>query len=322
MGTSTSQHTNTAHVGSIGYRLAGQELLPRIREFLLESVSIYPGIDDWWDGQVLDGIRSGERICRVALDGERLAAVSIAKRSHKSAKLCTLRVRQPYQSLGVGQNLLRETFSDLLQTGCRSIHYTISEEIRSQCGGFFESYGFKTKSWKCGRYVKGMDELLCAANAPTIAKSLRDGLRYQKSDDVLVISIKPENARLIESGCKHVEFRRRFSERLISTRAMFYVSSPVKAFRFAATISSLIKSTPDVLWRQFKHLGGTTRSAYNQYFSDTSSGYALLLSDVESLPTPISLRDPSLQTIGFRPPQSYGITNCRLLHQVANTLVQ
>ena len=312
----TASQQTTRKSESIGYRLACPELLPHIRKFLLESVSIYPGIDDWWDDQVLDGIRTGERICRVALDGDRLAAVSIAKRSRKSAKLCTLRVRQPYQSLGVGQNLVRETFSDLLQSGCSSIHYTISEEIRAQCGGFFESYGFKTKSWKNGQYVRGMDEILCAATAPTIARSLHSRPKEQSSGDVLVISIKPENARLIESGCKRVEFRRRFSDRLVSSRAMFYVSSPVKAFRFVATITSLMASSPDVLWDRFKHLGGVSRSAYNGYFSGADKGYAILLSNIQSLANPVSLHDPELQSSGYRPPQSYGKSQSQYLSQL------
>ncbi len=144
----------------------------QIREVLSESTSLYPGIEEWWDNRVAPGLTTGERTCRVLIIEDEIAAISIGKRGHESAKLCTLRVRDRYRGYGVGQKLLFETLSDLLQTSCRSVHFTISEEICAESLGFFTRYGFGLASWARGKYVKGMDELSFAASVKRLRTSL------------------------------------------------------------------------------------------------------------------------------------------------------
>jgi len=140
-------------------------LLSQIKEFLVESVDLYPGIDSWWQGKVLPGIRNGERICLAARIQGHLAAVSIGKRAKGSAKLCTLRVRDAFRGLGIGERLLQRTINELLSTKCQRVHYTISEDVLSQCGRFFKPYGFSLVSWKNDLYARGIEELVYAASS-------------------------------------------------------------------------------------------------------------------------------------------------------------
>ena len=144
----------------------------QIREVLAESSSLYPGIEIWWDKQVVPGLQTGERICRIATIDDEIAAIGIGKRGKKSAKLCTLRVRDQFLGSGLGQKMLFDTLSDLFERDCKSIHFTISEEICSHSLSFFTKYGFGLTSWKRGKYVKGLDELSFAAPAKRLRISL------------------------------------------------------------------------------------------------------------------------------------------------------
>lgn len=140
-------------------------LISQIKEFLLESRELYPGIDSWWQGVVIPGIRTGERVCYAARVKGYIAAVSIGKRARRSAKLCTLRVHDAFRGFGLGERLLKLTIDELLRTNCQRVHYTISENVFSQCGSFFKPYGFSLISWKKERYTRGIEELVFAASS-------------------------------------------------------------------------------------------------------------------------------------------------------------
>ena len=196
----------------VGVQSRRDQLCVRIADFLTESIHLYPNIAEWWQRKILPGLESGERVCRVATVGDRVNALAIGKRSEKSAKLCTLRVRQDARRLGIGQRLLHETLADLLREGCQRVYYTISEQVLGECGRFFTPYDFTLASWEKGRYVNGMDELVFHAEARRLVRTLRKrARRAYREEDAVVLSVKPKYARMIEQGCKMVEFRRRFS---------------------------------------------------------------------------------------------------------------
>jgi predicted transcriptional regulator/GNAT superfamily N-acetyltransferase len=279
-----------------------QEIYSKIKDFLLESNSIYPSIGQWWKTQVVPGLENGERLCEVIIINDEIAALSIVKYSGKSSKLCTLRVRENYRSLGFGQRLLRRTFENLIANKCKDIHYTISEEILSHCGEFFDPYGFYLASWKKNRYVKGKDELIFSVKSQDLSNRLRFANINNK---VVLFSIKPQYADLIERGQKRVEFRRKFSANLDSTLVFFYVTSPVKKIRFVARIAQTIKSEPSKLWNQFREQGGVDYQAFCKYFDGAAEGVAIVLSNVQSLPRPFGLGELGSSRIALTPPQSY-----------------
>ncbi|MDQ3807109.1 MAG: GNAT family N-acetyltransferase [Thermoproteota archaeon] len=146
-------------------------LLLQIKEFLLESSSSYPSIGKWWDTRIVPGLENRERFCQIISVDNHVIALSIGKFDSSSSKLCTLRVHDKYQGLGIGQFLLHKSLSTLTRWGCKNIHYTISEENQSQFGEFFSSYGFSLSTWKKDHYVKGMDELIFSAATDTLIKN-------------------------------------------------------------------------------------------------------------------------------------------------------
>lgn len=147
-------------------------VLSQINDFLLESVEFYPGIDSWWRNRVVPGVRTGQRVCHVARVQGHIAAVGIGKRANTSAKLCTLRVRDLYRGLGLGQLLLYQTIKDLVASNCQRVHYTISEDVFYQCGSFFSPYGFSMVSWSRERYAKGIEELVFAADSRRLLRMI------------------------------------------------------------------------------------------------------------------------------------------------------
>ncbi|MDB5319263.1 MAG: hypothetical protein JWN40_894 [Phycisphaerales bacterium] len=123
----------------------------------------------------------------------------------------------------------------------------------------------------------------------------------------MLISVKPHYAQLIETGEKRVEFRRRFPREVTGGRAIFYVSTPVRRIAMAARIARVVRGTPAVLWREFGEVGGTTRGAFDAYFTGARTGVALVLEDVRVLRPGIALADARLRAAGFRPPQSVAV---------------
>ncbi len=123
----------------------------------------------------------------------------------------------------------------------------------------------------------------------------------------IVISIKPSYADLLATGKKQVEFRRRFPRDFQAGRAIFYVTTPVRAIALVARIVEVRRASPAALWHEFAATGGATRAAFDAYFAGATSGAALLLDDVHALPIPLRLDDPRLRAAGFKPPQSLAL---------------
>jgi predicted transcriptional regulator len=120
----------------------------------------------------------------------------------------------------------------------------------------------------------------------------------------VLMSIKPRYAELIERGEKRVEFRRRFPGRWLGGRALFYVTSPVRALAMEARIARVRRASPGELWREFADQSGGTRREFEAYFSGARAGVALVLDGVKPLACAMALDDPKLRALGFRPPQS------------------
>jgi len=297
-----NNHTQKSQYNNL---LAENEFYLKIKDFLLESSSHYLNIDKWWEKSVKPGLKSGERFCQIVMADDKLVGLSIGKRSNTSAKLCTLKVREKYRGYGFGEKLLKTTLSKLLESRCKKVHFTINEQIQEECGKFFSHFGFNLLSWQKNRYSHGMEELVFSAKVNQLRLRLQTYLKPKMKNRLVLLSIKPEYATLIEKGKKEVEFRRRFSSCFDNYTAVFYVSSPAKEIRFTANIWNVVRSTPDSLWKQFYEKGGINRDPFMDYFSCSKEGCALLLSDIQPLPEIIHLTDSRLKKIGFKPPQSY-----------------
>ena len=131
----------------------------KIREFLLENKSLYPGIECWWDDRVCPSIKSGERTVLVVDVGGDIEGLFIGK-SGKAAKICTLRLRKSIRNQGVGKALITEGLDSLLDSNTERVYGTISGAAEECCMPFFESIGFEQIAIEANRYVKGVEEFI------------------------------------------------------------------------------------------------------------------------------------------------------------------
>ena len=214
--------------------------------------------------------------------------------------------------------LVTEGLSGLLDRETKSVHVTISEAADEGVLPFFESIGF----WQAGispdRYRHGVAEYVCRSSVEVVNQLVRDHLSRGvdhtlfgarplelATEKTLLMSLKPQFAELILEGKKSVEFRRRFSPKHTGATVLFYVSNPVREFKFTARIASVEHKKTLELWSDFGHEGGVSKTTFDDYFRGLDRGYAIVLDRVSPVSHRLNLRQAQALLPGFRPPQSF-----------------
>lgn len=300
-------------------RPADQHDEREIRAFLLASSHLYPEIGDWWDTKVKPDLARGRRIAFVVDAGKGVEGLFVGKPG-KEAKLCTLRLGPRLHGRRLGSALLAYGLSHLLTPGTKHVHVTVSEATEPGCRAFFESFGFRPMATVDDRYVPGVAEYIYGSAADKLADVVREklgrgiiptlfGARCREAPwpdgKMLVMSLRPEYADLVLSGKKTVEFRRRFSTEYAGAKTIFYVTSPVRQFLFAAVIAGVDGLPKTDLWSKYRHDGGVSKSVFDSYFVGVPQGFALRLTNIERLQNTMSLQDARRLCPGLRPPQSF-----------------
>ncbi len=222
-----------------------------IREFLLESSSLYPGIEFWWDNRVRPTIEQGRRVVLVVDAGSSLEGLFIGKPGN-SAKLCTLRLRESVRNQGVGRVLVTEGICRLLDRDTSRFHVTVSEAVEEGCMSFFESIGFRRVAIEQNRYKNGLDEFVYSCPRDEVVETINNELSQgiertlygvipiqMPKEQTLLMSLRPEFAQPILQGRKTVELRRKFSKKYEGATIVFYITRPVQQFMFTATIAKV-----------------------------------------------------------------------------------
>lgn len=302
---------------SLLIRPACSEDYSQIRDFLVESSHIYPDIEAWWKYRVCPELDREERMALVVDSGNSLEGLLIAKPG-ESAKLCALRLREPVRNQGIGRVLLTEGLNRLLAYNPFRFHVTVSEGAEEGCAAFFESIGFRKIAVQRSRYTEGIDEFIYSCKKDEIREAvdnqLANGLErtlfgitpiQMPCEHTLLMSLRPEFAESILQGRKTIEFRRRFSKKYEGATIVFYISHPVKQFMFTATIAKVDHRQTEFLWNDYHEEGGISQSYFDQYFSGTTYGYAIRLSNVTKIPNQIELEQAKEISPKFRPPQSF-----------------
>lgn len=298
-------------------RAVSEEDFHRIREYLLQSEYLYPGIGEWWDQRVVPGYHSGDRQILVVQTSATIEGLFIGK-SGERAKLCTLRLDEKLRARGIGRVLATEGLKRIIQRQTRGVHVTISEAADESVMPFFESIGFRRIGLVRDRYRRGVDEFVYFSPAESvhdlIQNRLLSGIDYTlfgaepitlDAEKVILMSLKPDFAELMLSGRKTIEFRRRFSRRHVGASIVFYVSSPVCRFLFTARISQIEHRRKEDLWSEFGERGGVSKETFERYFGGTDNGYAIGVDHLATVPQTLDLREAQAVMPQWRPPQSF-----------------
>lgn len=125
------------------------------------------------------------------------------------------------------------------------------------------------------------------------------------SKHALLISIRPQFAKMIFAGSKTVELRRVCPKISSGDLALIYVSSPTKQLQGAFEVGKVISTSPSSLWKKVGKMSGVTRKEFFAYFNGKKEAHALVIKRAWKLPAPICLTTLRRSKGGFRPPQNF-----------------
>jgi predicted transcriptional regulator len=116
----------------------------------------------------------------------------------------------------------------------------------------------------------------------------------------ILLSIKPEYVERIFNNTKRYEYRRVLAKNNIDS-IIVYCTYPVKKVVGELKIKSIIKKSPDAMWRLTHQDAGIGRNEFYEYFNGKSIAYAYEIESVKKYKCPKNLSDFG---ISF-PPQSF-----------------
>ncbi len=116
----------------------------------------------------------------------------------------------------------------------------------------------------------------------------------------MLLSIKPQYAKVILEGKKQYEFRKSKPKSSVD-RIIFYASSPQKQVVGEAAIDKILEGTPKQIWEIAKTAAGITKEFYFSYYAGKNKAIAYKLKDVAIYETPKALSDYGIR----QAPQSF-----------------
>lgn len=119
------------------------------------------------------------------------------------------------------------------------------------------------------------------------------------------MSVRSPHLERILSGTKTVEFRRRAWSVPAGSTVLLYGSRDRRAIVGSFVVEETKTASVDYLWRTHGGRSGLTRSEYLAYFDGAASATAISVSDVRSLPFPLTLDELRRRHPQFHIPQSY-----------------
>lgn len=151
-------------------------LLEHAIQLLMDDVAYlrgsYPNFDQWFFQKVVPGVICGERSIFIEQRSTSIAGILILKHTLEEKKLCTLRVRPEYESLGLGLRLFETAFEVL---GTEKPLLSVSEDAHPKFARLFNHFNFMQHQAYLGKYLPLRKELafngvLEANAAPLVQK--------------------------------------------------------------------------------------------------------------------------------------------------------
>lgn len=115
----------------------------------------------------------------------------------------------------------------------------------------------------------------------------------------ILISIKPEYVKMIFSGRKTYEYRRRVPSDV--EIAVIYATAPIKKIVGEFWVQDILSMPPRVLWNKTHLCSGLIREKFFQYFEGVSVAYAFSIEKVVKYECPYDLDVMNVK----RAPQSW-----------------
>lgn len=117
----------------------------------------------------------------------------------------------------------------------------------------------------------------------------------------VILSIKPEYCKKIQSGLKKYEFRKTIFKQKKINKVYMYSTSPIQKIIGSFLIDDILEDEPINLWYKCNESSGISERIFFEYFYNKPIGYAIKIKDVETFPS----IDPFISILNFHPPQSF-----------------
>ena len=118
----------------------------------------------------------------------------------------------------------------------------------------------------------------------------------------VILSIRPTFCKMILSGQKVYEYRKRIFTRSDVDKVYVYASKPICKIVGFFTIDEVIEDTKTNIWAK-THIGsGISKEYFDAYFKNSDTAYAIKIGQVVKLDTPI---DPKSVIKDFHAPQNF-----------------
>ncbi len=118
----------------------------------------------------------------------------------------------------------------------------------------------------------------------------------------VILSIRPTFCKMIFSGQKKYEYRKRVFTRSDVDKVYIYATKPICRIVGYFTIAAMIEDNPNVMWKTTHEGSGITKEFFDAYFSGCDMAHAIAIGEVVKFDTPI---DPKEVIKNFTAPQNY-----------------
>lgn len=116
----------------------------------------------------------------------------------------------------------------------------------------------------------------------------------------MLLSIKPQYAKVILEGKKRFEFRKSRPKNGVD-KIIFYASSPQQEVVGEADIEEILEGTPSEIWKIAKSAAGITKKFFFSYYEGKDKAIAYKLTNIKVYDEPKALSDYGIK----QAPQSY-----------------
>lgn len=144
----------------ISYFVHSKRYFKYLSELVYNEIELlnyeYPDFDNWYHNKVITEIENGKRDIIIKFIDERIAGLSILKKTKEELKICTLRVMPDFRNQGLATELIKDSI-DYLEYELPMI--TVSGRRHDQYKKLFEKFGFRQVDIKYDYYFLNTCEI-------------------------------------------------------------------------------------------------------------------------------------------------------------------
>ena len=118
----------------------------------------------------------------------------------------------------------------------------------------------------------------------------------------VILSIRPIFCKMIFSGQKKYEYRKRVFKHIDIDKVYIYATKPICRIVGYFTIDEVIEDKKSYMWEKTHKDGGISKEFFDAFFKNCDMAHAIKIGEVVKLDNPI---DPKKVIMNFTAPQNY-----------------